>query len=309
MENNQLFANTVSNINASILIGLAFLYMLRRFLTSNQYKFNIFKGKVRLIGTWMALISALSMLVFLVLAVFLSLSSPLSRSSIELVKFMNNDSILNFHGFIINLSSFMINALCIAEVLLVSAIFIAVSSAKSPTANTKEQLLIEKPISVFSKIWAFLRIGIWSYLYFNMRKIKEELAVFTEETINVAEYTLASILLLLITVNGQKKTTNKDNQNLLLICLVLYGMARHAVSLINFPFAIQEIHLEILMSLRLGLLISIYITLINHLCFKAKTKSKEEITYRPVNAESDQCEIALIAPLVEFDESTGLIKK
>lgn len=309
----ELSVNFISNLNATVLISLTILYMWRRYLISDKPKINPLSGRLRLVGTWMLQASVMSLLIFLGSLTFLSMEDSPKRATVELLRsFSGGGYRIAIYGRTIDLSDIMLYAMNISEILLISAVFIAISLEGKASREEKETSSFRCSIRIFSKIWAALRLLVLPYAIYRMREIPREIYIFLIEIALVAEYTMACICLLIVAVQ-QPCSMLKDDTNPLLWSMMGYGIVKHAINLINFPFTLQNIHIEVLMSLGLGIQAVLYITLCNVLCPLPKQKETVDnsVQYAPLSSYPSQevYEIPFVHPFADGQKKVSLVHR
>lgn len=300
---------TATGLNASVMLGMTLLYSLRRFQKGITPSVNFIKGRLRSISMWMAIASIIGYLSFLSISTFLSTKTEIERSTVELTRMFDFKYFISYRNYSIDLSALMINSIKVSTTCLVSSIFILVSLCEYESRSTSREIDFKSSIASLSKIWGIFRIPLILYLETMSPFINEKASVFARELGTTVEMFLAAFFLMIIKSRHSTLFDSKrslENINLLSVTILTYSILKHAINLVDFPVILTETHLQIISSINLGLLISLYLLMVTMLCpiKKSLLESDDGIKLYKRNELVEECNssVALVNSLIEFDE-------
>lgn len=306
---NQLSNNFFSNLNGTIIMGFALLYIMRRTYKSKKSSFNIFKGCLRSLGVWFMKLSICFEVIFLSCLTTISKEHVIDKSIVELSKKYKDEVVITLGKYTIDLSKVMIFTSKTAGMLLSSSIYfiIALILSKSNSARNSYKNNAGKRLCA---MWGITRMVL--YLYFDLKKdnITEKVSLFILELLFAIEYMIAGFALMMAKSELETEQENKVNESigLLAISVFFYGILKHAINLIDLPFNITEMHLQILNTLRFALLIAVYFLCVETLCphnnlVVDRTMNFYKNTEQKSIKEPTEPDVSLIRPMIEFHEN------
>lgn len=305
----------LSNLNATIILAFVLVFIFRRSYKSTTPTINLIKGRLRTFGAWMLKFSILFSFMFSGCITMLCNRYNIKRRDIELAKTFEGSMMASFRGYSVDVAAVMIYALKISEILLVSSIFFLIAlfvpQPSDAAEDSDENLSISQnansTISTFSTMWAICRIPAHLYLDAYKTLFDQKLAVFIFELVSAVELFTAAFFTLIVRSKHSSLHTkkSKEDMNLLSVLLLFYAIFKHTVNLVEMPFALTEVHVQVLTSIQFSLQLGLYLILLSMFCPLKKTEHRTQKARSPETLKHyDECnsEVVLMPSIVEFDE-------
>lgn len=305
---------TFRSLNASILMAFVFLFILRRSCISTTPTINIIKGRMRSFGAWLLSLSLGFALVFSVCITALSKDHDISRSAVELSKMFDGSHYASIKGYAVDVVVIMLFSLKISEILLVSAIYILVAlwvpqedCGGDEADGCSTARMLQSSIGAATTMWAIFRIPLCLYTDAYRFLFDDKITVFVFEIFAALEYLVAAFLLLILNSRHSAMHTARslENMGLLSSVLLLYGVFKHAVNLVNLPFSPSSMHLSALSSVQLALQLGIYVLMCCLFCplrKAVKGSRRIDIMKSSLGTPESLQEVVLVPSMIEFDE-------
>lgn len=301
-----------NTVNCLVIIILNCLYIMTRSISSSTSLIDIVKGKFRSLAGLFLKLSILSSVCYNAALFFLSFKFEIDKVALELSHTFKDKFTVSFRQYNLDLAYLMVSSLKMTDTLLISCLFMTISlicnSKDSSERNSSEPLNnIRSKISSISKVWGICRVPLIFYSYFIESFIEPKLYLFFRLIFGCVEFGFVCIFIFFATFrNSSPKNTSVDS-GFLAFCCFLYGFLKYTVNLIDFPFKLTSVHVEIITSSQFGILCAIYL-LLSEILFPRKQKKiipKEgvELNKEPVS------EVCLLESVIVFDEKNSLVKK
>lgn len=272
-------------IHESVFVTILMMYAMWRWCKSSFKNSNVFKDKLRMIGSLLMLISISSSVVYNYLLFFLTSKFELDKYEFELVGY--TQYVYMYRN--INLFEVLNLTYLVSRILRVSSLYMLIglwgpclysyiNNSKygyevfaSKEINSKifiSKDIFQTSIITFSKIYSVIRIPGTIYLYFKIRDLGVENIVFFESLIHGSElYLCIALMLVLKTRHGfLSGYKGLDTISLLGVCVGLFGFFSYSINSIAIPFPISDVIFQVKQSLIFALRTTIDLLLISMFC-------------------------------------------
>jgi len=302
-------------------------------MRSTLPSYNIFRGKLRSLGSLFALISIFFSAVCLCLIAYLSMKLGFNKIDVELLGYLDDSYIVKYKDFRVDLVYILNISLIISKVLRMSAVFLLIGlwgpcaySAfnngsrnfdifRTGSSNTRvfiTKSIFNTSVVTFAKVYAILRTPILLYYYYESNLLGEKTAVFIESLFLGSEVYFAVALLIVLRTKHSFLSEKKslDSTNLLSLCLLFHGFLTYTINAIVIPFEMTDLHYQIQQSLKFGvrlildmLLISMFCPIKDQLFDNASEKYEKNFEIARISRLEDSGPIVQeIENVIEFDE-------
>lgn len=272
-------------IHESVFVTILMMYSMWRWFKCSFKNSNVFKDKLRIIGSLLMLISIMSSVLYNYLLFFLGSKVEIDKYEFELVGYAKYEYMYRN----VNLFEVLNLTYLISKILRVSSLYMLiglwgpclysyVNNSKygyevfaSKEINSKifiSKDIFQTSIITFSKIYSVLRIPGTIFLYFKIRDLGVENVVFFESLIHGSElYLCIALMLILKTRHGfLSGYKGLDTISLLGFCVGLFGFLSYSINSIAIPFPISDVIFQVKQSLIFALRTAIDLLLISMFC-------------------------------------------
>jgi hypothetical protein len=287
-----------SSVNTPVVVSMVCLYILFRNMTSKTPTINFIRGKFASITGMILTISIIASTIYNITLYFLSTKFQIDKISLELLQKFDKQYMITFQDYTFDLGSVLVTSLKVADVLLISSVFLCISVG---VPNIKQSTLptLHWTISFVSRAWAFFRMPL---VYYSNRLeifINEKLALFLMLVFLNIELIVASVFSLMLKFrNNDMKKSNMDI-GFLSLCLFLYGFLKYSINFIDFPFQISNIVLGLIYSTQYVLSISLYLLVAGIIFPKNEIKVIVKEKIEPCQSMN----LAILEEIIEFEDS------
>lgn len=304
----------LNNINITIILAFTTLYIFRRSYASTTPAINVVKGRLKTFGAWMLKFALLFELGFSCCITYISRDHNIKRSEVELFRVFNDILLASYKDYTIDIVAVMIFSLKIAEILLISSIYFLVALSVPNPSHINEETYsshnLSSSIGRWATLWAIFRIPVFLYVDAYKSLFDQKLTIFIFELAAALEYIVAGFLLLILASRHHilRSIKSLESMVLLSVSLLLFGIFKHAVNLVDLPFILTPLHTQALSSIQLALQMSIYLLVADILCPYKKMEENGAVPVEEANDKNtnrqDLCktEVMLVPSMIEFDE-------
>lgn len=280
---------TLECVNEAVFTLLLLGFAVGRSARSTLPSYNVFRGKLRSLGSLFTLTSVLFSAIYICLATYLSTRIDLDKTSVEIVGRLRSSYVVKYRDFKIDLAYILNISLVMSRVLRMSAVFLLIGlwgpCAYSAFNSGGQSLDIVRPgssgirtfiaksmfntsVVTFSKIYAILRAPALFYYYCQQGLFEEKTAIFLESFLLGGEVYLAVALLIVLRTKHSFLSEHKslDSTNLLSVCLLFHGFLAYTVNTVSVPFETTDLHHQVLQSLSFGVKVVLDMLLISMFC-------------------------------------------
>lgn len=272
----------LEHVNEAVLSLLLLGYSLARAARSSLPSYNVFRGKLRALGSLFALGSVLASTTYICLVAYLSTRFSVDRHAIELVGSLKDTYSVALRGVRIDLVYVLNVSLALSKILRMSAVFLLIGlwgpcaySAFNSGGRAIDVLglslvrsVFNTSVATFAKIYALLRIPALVCYQYQSGLLGEKTAVFFESFFLGSEVYLAVGLLVVLRTKHSlvSERGSLDSTNLLSMCLLLHGFLAYTVNTVAVPFEVSVLHHQILQSLKFGVRLILDMLVVSMLC-------------------------------------------
>jgi len=285
MENNVPDKNTaeIINANTTIFLVLTTLYIFSRSYTSSTATLGFLKGRFNSFCGMLLKVAIVAALIYNLTFNFLSTQFDINKIELEIKERLNHTHIIDFKNYSLDLVTLMIYSLKISQFLFASCIFLGISllvpdSSDLADTHASDSSLIayNSSISSFCKLWAIFRVPIVFYSGYLNPYLNERLTLFFILIFSNVELTFAALFLLIIkSKNSAASFKSQTDVGLFALTVMSYGIIRYGINLMDLPFQLSRMNLNIITSVQSALMISIYLFLTEIIFPKAIAKVQE----------------------------------
>lgn len=324
----------LSYTNEAVFSVLVLTFAVWRSVRSTVPSYNIFRGKLRSLGSLFALASVFFSAAYICIVAYLCTKLEIDKAGVELSGGLKASYPIRYKDVRIDLVYFLNVSLIAARVLRMSSVFLLIGlwgpcaysvfnggdrpfdmfRAGVPGARTfVARSMFNTSVVTFAKIYAVLRTPALFYYYYARAGLAgQKTAVFMESFLLGSEVYLAVALLLVLRTKHSFLSEYKslDSTNLLSFCLMFHGFLTYTINTVAVPFEMTELHHQVQESLGLGVRLILDILLISMFCpirgqlFDNSSDRYEkslEIT-RIARLEDSGPVVQEIESVIEFDE-------
>ncbi|KMV65382.1 hypothetical protein M970_092040 [Encephalitozoon cuniculi EcunIII-L] len=323
----------LSYTNEAVFSLLLLMFAVWRTTRSIMPSYNIFKGKLRSLGSLFALASIFFSGVYVCIVAYLSTRLEIDKAMIELVGGLSASHFMRYKAFKIDLVYILNISLVASRVLRMSSVFLLIGLwgpcaysvfnggdrsfdiFKTSTSGTRTfvaKSMFNTSVVTFSKIYAVLRAPALLYYYYSRSRLMgEKTAVFIESFFLGSEVYLSVTLLLILRTKHSFLSEYKslDSTNLLSFCLMLHGFLTYTINTVAIPFEMTDLHYQIQQSLSLGtrlildmLLISMFCPIKGQLFDNSSDKYEKSLEITRVARLEEGPIVQEIESVIEFEE-------
>lgn len=282
-------AKVVGYVNEAVFSLLLLGFVIGRTTRSTFPSYNVFRGKLRSLGSIFVLTSVLFSTIYTFLILYLGTRLEFDKSSIELLGGLRDSYFVKYNNLKVDLVYILNVSLETSKILRMSAVFLLIGlwgpcaySAFNNgnrsfdifrTGSSGTKIFIAKSIFntsvvTFSKIYAILRTPVLVYYYRKSNLFGDKTAVFLESFFLGGEVYLSVAFLIILRTKHSFLSEHRslDSTNLLSLCLLLYGFLTYTINTIVVPFEMTDLHYQIQQSLKFGIKLVLDMLLISMFC-------------------------------------------
>ncbi|AFM99097.1 hypothetical protein KMI_01g00080 [Encephalitozoon hellem] len=336
MEDSDLLYNSkiLSYTNEAVFSLLLLMFAIWRSTRSTIPSYNIFRGKLRSLGSIFSLTSIFFSSTCICIIAYLSTKLEIDKPSIELVGGLNESYPIIYKGIKVDLAYLLNISLIGSRILRMSSVFLLIGLwgpcaysvfnggdrsfdiFKTSSAGTRTfvaRSMFNTSVVTFAKMYAILRVPALLYYYYSRSRLMgEKTAVFLESFLLGSEVYLSVALLLILRTKHSFLSEYKslDSTNLLSFCLMLHGFLTYTINTVAIPFEMTDLHYQIEQSLSFGARLILDMLLISMFCpirdqlfdnFSDRYEKNLEIT-RVARLEDSGPIVQEIESVIEFEE-------
>ncbi|KAH9410771.1 hypothetical protein HK407_11g16650 [Ordospora pajunii] len=321
-------------MNEAVFSTLLLVFSIWRSSRSTLPSYNIFKGKLRSLGSLFILTSILFSTVYICTVTYLSTRVDIDKFWVELNGVLDAKYPIKYKSLSVDLVYVLNISLSVSRVLRMSAVFLLIGlwgpcaysvfnsgerafdvfrTNMSVVGTFVTKSIFNTSVITFSKIYAVLRTPLILYYYSRPKIGNEKTAVFMESFLLGSEVYLSVVLLMILKAKHGFLSEYKslDSTNLLSFCLMLHGFFTYTVNTVAIPFEMTELCYQIQQSLNFGTRLVLDMLLMSMFCpirdqlFDAPSDNKHaknlEVT-RISRFEDSGPIVQEIESIIEFEE-------
>ncbi|ADM12331.2 uncharacterized protein Eint_092050 [Encephalitozoon intestinalis ATCC 50506] len=336
MEDDGFLDNTkiLSYTNEAVFSLLLLVFAVWRSTRSTMPSYNIFRGKLRSLGSIFALSSIFLSGIYICIVTYLSTKLEIDKANIELVGWLDANYPVRYKDFKADLVYLLNISLIGSRILRMSSVFLLIGlwgpcaysvfnggdrpfdifkSSSTGTRTFVAKSMFNTSVVTFSKIYAILRAPALLYYYYSRSRLMgEKTAVFIESFLLGNEVYLSVALLLILRTKHSFLSEYKslDSTNLLSFCLMFHGFLTYTINTVAIPFEMTDLHHQIQQSLSLGarlildmLLISMFCPIRDQLFDNSSDRYEKNFEITRITRLEDEGPIVQeIESVIEFEE-------
>lgn len=310
IDNTEKNAAEIVNVNTTIFLTFTLLFILCRSYTSSTGTLGFLKGRLNSFCGMLLKISILSAVVYNLIFNYLSTKFDINKVELEIKESLDYVHKINFQDYSIDAINLMIYSLKISQFLFISCVFLGIALLVPDSVENSEEapfdpatIKYNSRISSLCKLWAVFRIPIVFYSSYLNPYLNEKITLFIILVFSNVEISLAALFLLLIKFkNNSAEQKNQTDVGLFSIVLMSYGLIRYGINLIDLPFKLSILNLNIITSVQSAFMISLYMLLTDIIFPRVQIKVQETINLSNEQFRIPKNDVQLLETLVVFDD-------